>query len=171
MNKERIESSKPVEDIMADLIESKVLNILVDGNISSDNLEHILKALYIYICRADYEIMLYMVKDQNAQKILELATEMSLMSSIKYIDGDDDQSMLSYLLSCDMMITDNESSDLLSLSRKFYLPRIAIKENGSLKFEDGILKLNSDPVDICSAFVLVKDKAHRDELSGHRRLV
>ncbi|MCR5803715.1 MAG: hypothetical protein K6G47_05595 [Clostridia bacterium] len=171
MNIERIASSKPVNDIMADLIESKVLSILVDENISSDNLNNILKALYIYICRADYEIMLYMVKDGSEPKVLETATEMSLMSSIKYIDGDDDQKMLSYLLACDMMITDKESSDLLSLSRKLYLPRIVIKENGSLKFEDGILKLNSDPVDICSAFVLVKDKAHRDELSGHRRLV
>ena len=171
MNKDRIISCKPVNDIMTDLIESKVLGILVDENISYDNLTRILKALYIYICRADYEIMLYMVKDSSESKVLETANEMSLMSSIRYVDGDDDQKMLSYLLSCDMMITDNESSDLLSLARKLYLPRIVIKENGSLKFEDGILKLNADPVDICSAFKLVKDKAHRDELSGHRRLV
>lgn len=171
MNKDRIISSKPINDIMADLVESKVLGILVDENISSDNLTGILKALYIYICRADYEIMLYMVKDGSESEVLKTAAEMSLMSSIKYIDGDDDHIMLSYLLACDMMITDNESSDLLELSRRFYLPRIAIKNGGSLKFEDGILKLDADPVDICSAFKLVKDKAHRDELSGHRRLV
>lgn len=171
MDKERIISAKPVESIMSDLIESKVLNILVDENISYDNMCRILKALYLYICRADYEIMLYIVRNYDEEKLLSDAKDMGLLSSFRYIDGDDAERMLSYLLSCDMMITDNIGSELLSLSRRFYLPRILISEEGSLKFEDGILKLKADPMDICSAFKLVKDKEHRDELSGHKRLV
>lgn len=171
MDTEKIRNGKPVEEILARLINTKTLSILMDGNCSRDTMENIFKALWLYMSKVDLEVMLYVLGDENIDdEIWESIYKKDLDNNVEIVDRNDEASVLSYIMGSGMLITDDEGSELLELAKDFYLPRVIARKRGSLLFEDGILNVNSSMKDICASFMLVKEKKHRDEMSGHKRL-
>ena len=171
MDKEKILSARPVEKLFEKLLTQNMLNILVDEACSEGTFENLLTALRLYISRNDCDVRLFVMSDPKTDdKVLEMSYSMDLDDYVEILDGVTDGEMLTYIMSCSMMITDDKDSDLITLAKKFYLPRVLTMEGASLLFDQGVLRISQDPVDICSAFMLVKDKKHRDEMSGHRRL-
>ena len=171
VDKDKIAQARPVEKLFEKLLTQNMLNILADEACSEKTFENLLTALRIYISRNDCDVRLYVMSDPSTDdKVLEMSYSMDLDDYVEVLDGAGEGELLTYIMSCSMMITDDKDSDLITLAKKFYLPRVLTEEGATLLFDQGILRISQDPVDICSAFMLVKDKKHRDEMSGHRRL-
>ncbi|MBO7453432.1 MAG: hypothetical protein J6U54_24115 [Clostridiales bacterium] len=166
----KIRSAKPVEEILGKIINTQTLNVLLD-TCSFENTKNVLEALSIYICRVSIDAKLYMIKNPELEeKILEEIYALNLDNNVITIDGEDPSTMLSYIMGCDVSVSDDRDSVIVGLAKEFYLPRVCIGKGNFLKFEDGIFNIDSKPLDIASAFMLIREREHRDELSGHKRL-
>lgn len=164
---EYVKNASPIERILSELIEAGKLSVLVDELCTEAEIENIIASVYRYRMVRNEDFRLFLIdKLKLYKRIQKTAKQYTVAEYISFVEHFDNDILLSCFLGCDVLLTNDPSSNCSKLAQELYIPRICISNDREYGLHQGTIWTGSDPSDICAALLVMKDRTYSEELSG-----